>query len=787
MITSLYIGTETLDLFEDENIEINLSVTDIDNIESNTTEYTKDFTVPASLKNNKLFKHYYNADIDNAFDARIKVEGGILLNGFVYKLGKFRLSKVSVKKGLPSSYTIQFWGNLLSLKDSLGKDELSDLDLTEFDHNYTSAIVKTGLESSLFNTNIIYNLFAKKQYYYSTDPNDTAITDEIANIAYGNGTGDNGVLWNELRPSIRIIEIIKAIEVKYGFNLSRDFFGRPEFNNLFMWLNPNAEGLVGGDTQIIDWDSGDTNQINTTTNIGSFDVSNTAASNDDIHWDLYLYITPNSLYNNTPYTVKFYVDGEVANEITLTGYQAIPRYELYVRDAPDNPYTYNCYWEISSGQEFKYSSRIRQEWRKSNDSLGTFNTYASENTIDSKFIVSEEIPKMKIVDFLKGLFKMFKLVVIPTDYNSLYINTLVDYYAEGSLYDITKYVDFDEYDVNRGKLLNEINFLFQEPTTILNTQFEINNGKAYGDEENEIKDDNGKPLDGDKLDYTLPFEQIVYERLKDINTNSTTDIQYGAIIDEDLKPANPKPHIFYSVNSSMFNTNIGFINDLGIKENIFGSLNIPAHTYPLSLPSFSTVFSEEFNEWNGGKITNTLYKNYHKDYIDSIFNVKRRDYKFKAKLPYRIINNLELNDIFKIKQNYYRIASYNLNLLTGESELNLITSFDDQIGSFTPSRTNIYVDYKAQTESIYVTNLGNFTFNKVDKGYDVDWVSVTSNLNNVYFTFALNETDLSRDMFVDLLDETATKTIRVYLNQAGQDIVSYRFYQDKNSQYIPLL
>ena len=236
MITSLYIGEEQLDLYADENIEINSSVTDIEDIEKNTTEFTKDFTVPASNKNNRLFKHYYNADIDNTFDARIKVDGGILLNGFVYKLGKYRLSKVSVKNNKPSSYTIQFWGNLLRLKDSVGKDELSDLDLSEFDHDYTSDTVRDGLTESLFNTNIIYNLFAKKQYYYNTDPNDKTITDQLANIAYGDGLGDNGVVWNDLRPSIRIIEIIKAIEVKYSFTFSRDFLGRAEFLNLFMWL-----------------------------------------------------------------------------------------------------------------------------------------------------------------------------------------------------------------------------------------------------------------------------------------------------------------------------------------------------------------------------------------------------------------------------------------------------------------------------------------------------------------------------------------------------------------------
>ena len=117
MITSLYIGEEQLDLYADENIEINSSVTDIEDIEKNTTEFTKDFTVPASNKNNRLFKHYYNADIDNTFDARIKVDGGILLNGFVYKLGKYRLSKAAILYVL---YLTQNWQGQYAYKHIAG-------------------------------------------------------------------------------------------------------------------------------------------------------------------------------------------------------------------------------------------------------------------------------------------------------------------------------------------------------------------------------------------------------------------------------------------------------------------------------------------------------------------------------------------------------------------------------------------------------------------------------------------------------------------------------------------
>ena len=173
MVVKIYIGDYKVDIFKEESISITSSVLDIEDITKNTTDYTKSFTVPATANNNSLFKHYYEANIDNTFDARIKIDGRIELDGMPFRKGKWLLQKVSVKQGNPSSYTINFWGNLVSISDSVGKDELNSkdtngnfkIDLSAFDHSYDSANVRLGLTNGLFSGDIIYNLLAKKQYY----------------------------------------------------------------------------------------------------------------------------------------------------------------------------------------------------------------------------------------------------------------------------------------------------------------------------------------------------------------------------------------------------------------------------------------------------------------------------------------------------------------------------------------------------------------------------------------------------------------------------------------------
>ncbi|MCK5642029.1 MAG: hypothetical protein KAJ19_14590, partial [Gammaproteobacteria bacterium] len=297
MKTRIYIGALEVELYKDESVDVVSSVLDITDITKNVGDYTKTFTVPASKDNNKLFSHYYDANLDNSFDARTKVDGRIEIDGLSFKIGKFRLSKVSVKKNKPDSYTINFFGNIVDLKTTVGKDELTSLDLSALDHDYTHANVNLGLQvGGLFSGDIIYNLLAKKQYYFNDDATDNVNTDTLANISYGGGD-DTGVTWNDLKPSIKLIKIIEAIESEYtvanGYEnpivFSRDFFGTSEFTELYMWLNSDKDGIQG-ETEIIDWSSGDATNVNHTTNIGTFTIE--ASS----RWEFEIYLATNSFF-----------------------------------------------------------------------------------------------------------------------------------------------------------------------------------------------------------------------------------------------------------------------------------------------------------------------------------------------------------------------------------------------------------------------------------------------------------------------------------------------------------
>lgn len=747
MFASLYIGNDKLDLFKDESVELSSSVANINDITKNMTDYSKSFTVPATHNNNIIFKHYYNANIDNAFDARIKHTGRIELYGFPFKTGKWTLNKVSVKQGRPSSYTINFVGNLVSLKDKLKNYELKDLNLSSYNHSYNPTNVKTGLTSSLFSGAVVYNLFVKKQLYYRSG-SENINTATLANIAYTGGA-NTGVNWDLLKPSIQLIKIIEAIENDFNITFSRDFFGTAQFQKLYLWAN-NSVSLANSNEVRINF-----------TNIGGINKGGTLDLAEDTFTAggkrIYglMQIVPSAGYETVPYKIERKLDGNPWGAYSnLTGTT-----ETYYSIARNSPAKHS--WYVTANDEFKFTSRLTIEFN-----YERYNEIASfpEQTVSGQFNISMNFPKLKLIDFLNGLFKMFKLVVIADDYDNIYIDTFNNYYAHGGVYNISKYVKTDSLDVSRGNLLNEINFSFKEPKTLLNTQFKINTGQGYGDEATLLTDDgtpSGTPLEGDSLAIEVPFEQIIYERLPDLNGNVLTNIMYGGIFNDKIEPVSPDVHIFYNINTAIGSKTIGFIDDLGARTQLNTTINTPSHSVDFVLPDYNLNFGIENNEWNNVASEKTLYLNYYRNYIESIFNIKRRSFSYKAILPLRLLLKLELNDVLEIKNNYYRIDNYNLNLLTKEITLNLINSFDLVLGAMTTTITNLFADNTEQVQSVYVNNLGNPLFD-VD---GVSWLSLTYEGNNVYYSFLENLTGLDRTTNTTITNRETLEVIEILVTQ----------------------
>ena len=785
-MVNLFINGELLDQYADESVDIVSSVLDVSDITKNTGDYSKSFTVPASKNNNRLFKHWYNASIDNGFDARSKVEGSIDIDGVPFKLGKWRLNKCNIVKGRLESYTINFFGNLPNISDTIGEDMLSDLAFPTLDHDWTSDNVIDGLEGNLLDGDIVYTLMANKRYFYNSHSGAHDVDATTINIANAASTSHaTGVVWSDLRPSVKLSKIIDAIETRYNSFIydnpivfSRDFFSTTEFEKQYLWLKADDRVAIGGGEDIVDFTSGDGTYINLTSNIGTFETIRTGVNRT--RFSIGNTITPASGYEDVPYTFI------VRNADTGEDVYAWDRTQWGNGDgvvsigtnlfSPSGTTTFNFEWYVKSNAKIEFTSTISVlKYVADIPQLINTTTGASQALVN-KVVIGDEMPELKIVDFLKGIFNMFKLVAIPKDDGSIYVNTLDSYYAQGQRYDATKYIDFAKFDVDRGELLKRIAFEFEEPSTILNMEFKKRaaDGQGYGASLVNVYESltPKKLIDGDTLEVKLPFEQIYFERLveqDDAIVGTNTNIQTGVILDDNLNEVVPKAVLHYTSKQDISATPIRFVNDLAADVVLNTSLVIPIHHFGPVAPVYANLFEAEFSNFTGESLVNNLYSIHYKDYVTAIFELKRRTFMYTANLPIQIVTRLELNDVIAIGEIDYRINKYSYNLLNGLTKLELINGFDTTLQNrvYIPSIINI--ERWATDMAFNVEFIESYTVTKIADGSGTSWITtgVEGTANNLA-TISVDEWATpsgTRSMIIRYVKDSITTDITIVQNE----------------------
>lgn len=672
-----------VDLFKDENIELNSSVQNVNDISKTFSDFSQSFTIPASAKNNAVFLHYYNTDIDSAFNnldevvrynPNIRIRGYIECGSLPFKYGVIQLEDVKLKNMQPDSYTVRFFSASVNLSDRFGDDDLTMLDLTEFDHLYNTDIFDATYSNSL-GEDLYYPLVTSKRAWQIGTADSNDITNTSGKISY-----------NELRPALKLIKIIEAIETKYNFTFDREFLGRAVFGNLFMWVFNNLDLVVNPTTATTVQlsNQGDLNDVDTYLDYTLNTITINPISPFKLKY-LRVRIIPNTGYENIPFTL--FITDELDNIVStfenLTGNS--------MRTIPVDRINTDIYKiKISSIQSFEYTPIISIVIF---ESIPTVNSATQGlQTIDLPISISSNMPKIKVRDFITSIIKMFNLALVPVNANSFQLLPLDDWYFNGNLIDITKYIDSKDVNFKRPKLFKNILFQHQKSGQILNEQFRNNQGGilGYGDLQGIYQ------IDGAELKVQTEVENLMFSRLSNIATGDITNVQVGLSLDKSSQPYIGKPYIFYKC---------GFQNyDIPIKANGHADLDYTYLTstendFILDQVSNSVNYSTDISTFLFSEIPRNLYSNFWQDYISDLYSTKRRLSNWKANLPIGIIIRINLNDRIVIDDKAYIINSMKTNLSTGDVDLELL----NYIGlPFTSVNSNIpltadTVDYSADS------------------------------------------------------------------------------------------
>lgn len=748
----VFIEGNRLDLFENETINLNRAVQDIKDISKIYTDFTQTFSVPASKNNQKIFKHFEIPEIDGGYDTRIKKEGNITIQSLDFVKGKIRLEGVDIKNNQPTSFKITFFGDLVALKDLLREDKLKDLEwLSQFDHVYSPVKVIEGMTTGLnFNVDgtsqpvIKYPMISPVNRFVF-DSVTASTSDQFVNII------DPGFDWYELKPSISFEWIIKAIEEKYNISFSGNFFTRPEFKTLQLWLSPDKGFMKASGRTLMPFP---TNQFITNNKFTGTLDGNISGSKFPDEYTINLQITPttDAKYtvtvedNGQPYLTFKDQSGSISKNIMVT-----------VEEGEIRNFSFAFYLESEEALVYDATLTIQYSyWQENNtgEPAGPENSGYQETTdtstlsnqnINENVVILQQVPDLKVIDFLQGIFKMFNLTIVPKD-GELDINNLEEWYAEGRIIDISEHIDVSSVNIDKGTVLGQINMLFEEGKSFLINEFKDTYRRSYGDLEYVIRDSFGEKIDGETLEIKLPFEQMIYERLSDQNDGTLTNVVYGYCVDDKQEPYDIKSHVFYPIKREL-STPINVLDKSKVKNPV-STIFCPSHVGGLGLSNFATIFSTDFEEYSGDAITSNLLTNYYLDYLTDIFSSKRRVFNFKAKLPAKLLRDIKLNDRLINKGRRYIINTMDLDLTTGDADLELIN--DIYRGETQDSLINKMILSSTYAEYENIIGGGSFTYQTnetenslvklevLDLGYGNQWVTATQNGNTINYTVDAN-------------------------------------------------
>lgn len=665
---------EEVELYKDESVTLTQSIQDIKDIEKVFTDYSKTFNVPASKRNNKFFKHFYNYFIDG-FDARRKKRAELHLNYKPFKKGKIKLEGTTLKNNEPHTYKLTFFGNTVTLKDLIGEDKLGNLtylDAFSFDYNDTNIAeyMTSGLEGNIggdvIDDGLIIPLIThtNRLIYDSTDTSAGTF-----NVFYSVDANARGVYFNQLKPAIRVYAIIKAIEKKYEIKFSNDFFNKTNlpFYNLYMWLHTkegsvledqDAQYTVSGFTDVRG-DVGEIDGVKDSYFKNSYDESKNKRT-------IRVKVTPSS---NDEYTLVIKKNGEefkkysgLTDTTTNGSSEDVPEVEI-----PNGEYTF--FIEATNVATFDVQITVIN---KPNSFLKkqrqiTFDGAAGVS-VNERINITSQIPKMGTLEFLTGLFKMFNLTSYVDDDGVIVVKTLDNYFASSTkTWDITDHLDKEETIVDSVIPYRQVNLGYKGGDTFLAKNHENLANKKWGTLEYAASDN----FEGEAYNIELPFEHMKFERLVDIGTGDESPVQYGWSVDTKQDSTIGEPILFYATKPI---ATIPAVNIAGNRVNIVSPYTPSNSLVLLNLfgsQSQSLNFHSEFDEYTGIPNESTLFENYYKSYVEDLFDKRKRLTFASAYLPMTIIERLSLADKIIIFDKLYRINKITTNFETNKSDLEL--------------------------------------------------------------------------------------------------------------------
>lgn len=715
---------EKLDLFKDEGITVKESVKNFDDIKKVFTSVSRSFTVPASKKNNKILGHFYRGDLFGV-DSRALIDAKLTLNDVDYKFGNVSLEDAKFKNGELNSYTLRFYGNLTELSKKIGEDELTDLDLSAYDISNPDLFSEFE-QLTLTRKAVAFPLMSKYRRFisHSTDY-DYAKTQgytNVANISYSTATreqGYYGVTTEDLVGAIWCGSILDAIEDKYGINFTGILGDAKYARELRLLLQKRGSDGLSGSTlinkAITNFTPSNTyNRFSSTSNGFSIDVAYLIINaSTSIKSSLDFTVTTTS----PNFKVHIKRNGDILETVDSTGTYSINTLNT---DFNNSIITFEVEASGSSVVNVSSTFEVWKEIKLSRSEIENETISGSANFIGAgsgDYIVRDNLPTMKVIDFLSDLFKRFNLVAtIDADLN---LNTEhFDYHInKGNTIDISKYVDMSNHKISRPNFYSGLRFTTEPVKTVGEYGFQKVNGRKYGELKYNI-DLGDRRLEGENYKVDLKSNIIPMDIPTNVSSGADASFQTMLLIDRKGEEVELGATFFYTKISN--NRDIAF-DDGSLVYNADDYIHQPsevyyedegASTFADSEFTIGNYFSAEISVAEAPSFNfqdANLFNAFYSKAISIAFGETSRRARYEAYLPMKVLHSLSTSDIIVIANKYHIIESYSTNFLTGKTSLELMQVDESVIESFDTQSVNVVSGSSSKSSNFISADTGEAT------------------------------------------------------------------------------
>ena len=671
-------GEVLLDLYENEDLPLTLSVDDFKNVAEKVQSYSKAFNIPETKRNKRIFNQIFEVTRENdgvIFNPYKRTQCVLKQDGFTLFKGFLRLLDVTDKDG-EVSYNINLYSEVIALADYLKDLSFRDLDFTELEHYYNKTQIKYSWNDS--GTGITYtnpsasgfrNAYSTVKYPFVNWNNNWLIA-----ATGGTPTAGNPQLVNleqAFRPFINIKYIIDRIFQNSPFTFTSDFFDTPDFGKLYMdfnWGSDNAPVVFNCSTII---SRSPTKQDLTTsyTTLNFNDI--TPPSEFGYTSGVFTAVTDNQIYNIS-FDMIFKVPSsnppeQLSIQWLINGIPQNAAVSPFIASGTSG-YNYNGSFTatLQSGDTILCQAKSTGSTMYLEGGSNSIIATTSSDQTSSSTLLQTLRGELGQWDFLKGLITMFNLVTLVDENNPN--NIIIEPYSDIFINNPSsvRLNWTDKIDVSEMKLepLTDLTkktiFKFVEDEddfAFTNYKNQVG-GHLYGSKKYDAGSEFNILDDEDEI-IAEPFAATLVKPLASQFSSFITPALYSYNSEDDTSEGfENSPRIMYNNGIKSTGTTYYIPAQNGLASE--NQTNFLQFSHLSDIPTIASSRDFHFGECQlltgvGNATANNLFNLYWLPYYSELYNPNTRTMTIKVNLSPADINTFKFNDTVMIKNRVFRV------------------------------------------------------------------------------------------------------------------------------------